>query len=148
MSKLTRALILAAMLAAMNLAGLTAVAQAQANDETPPASRRGENLRTRARPGGRPPAAGSESLTPPQRIAGADPADAALQPAAGPERLSVPNGTPAQVPAPVPPPNRTDSPAGSSLRSVDLRRPWRSSLGWPCWPPERASRRARLGHAT
>ena len=33
MSKLARALVLGAMLAAMNLAGMTAVAQAQANDE-------------------------------------------------------------------------------------------------------------------
>jgi hypothetical protein len=33
MSKLARTLVLGAMLAAMNLAGMTAVAQAQANDE-------------------------------------------------------------------------------------------------------------------
>ena len=35
MSKRTRALILAAMVAAMNLAGMTAVAHAQANDDSP-----------------------------------------------------------------------------------------------------------------
>src|SRR5262245_11751203 len=36
MSKLTRTLILAATVAALNLAGLTAVAHAQANDQDPP----------------------------------------------------------------------------------------------------------------
>jgi hypothetical protein len=36
MSKLARALILAATVAALNLAGMTAIARAQANDQDPP----------------------------------------------------------------------------------------------------------------
>jgi hypothetical protein len=53
MSKLARALVLGPMLAAMNLAGMTAVAQAQANDEgkdarRPPTERQvGESWRNR-----------------------------------------------------------------------------------------------------
>jgi hypothetical protein len=90
MSKLARVLVLGAMLAAMNLAGMTAVAQAQANDE-------GKNLR-------RPPTEGQAGetwrkrpVTSQQQTA----ADAALQRQLAREHSSIPSGTPAQVPTPV-----------------------------------------------
>jgi hypothetical protein len=51
--------------------------------------------------------------------------------------------------------NRTDSPAGSSPRSVGWLRPWRSSLDRSCWPPDAPAAEPgsgtqpdhRLGHA-
>jgi hypothetical protein len=91
MSKRTRTLILGATLAAMNLAGLTAVAHAQANNEAkdarrPPTERQvGEAWRH------------GQAATPEQTAA-----DAALQRQLARERFSIPNATPAQVPAPVP----------------------------------------------
>ena len=82
MSKLARTLVLGAMLAAMNLAGMTAVAQAQANDEgkdarPPTEGQVGESWRKRPvtlaaadRRGRRPPAAtGPGALLPLQRDA-------------------------------------------------------------------------------
>ena len=91
MSKRTRALILGATLAAMNLAGLTAVAHAQATNEgkdtrRPPTERQvGETWRH------------GQAATPEQTAA-----DAALQRQLARERHSIPSGTPAQVPAPAP----------------------------------------------
>jgi hypothetical protein len=89
MSKLTRTLIIGATLAAMHLAGMTAVAQALANDEPvrqPPTERQvGEAWRHR------------QAATPEQTAA-----DAALQRQLARERHSIPSRTPAQVPAPVP----------------------------------------------
>jgi hypothetical protein len=76
MSKRTRALILGATLAAMNLAGLTAVAHAQANHD----------------PDGKV-AAAQEQAT----------ADATLQRVLARERFSVPSSTPDQPTAPAPP---------------------------------------------
>jgi hypothetical protein len=94
MSKRTRALVLAATLAAMNLVGLTAVAHAQANHDPdgkvarrPPSERQvGEAWR-------------HGQVASPEQTA----ADAALQRQLARERFSIPSGTPAQVPAPVPP---------------------------------------------
>jgi hypothetical protein len=90
MSKLTRTLIIGATLAAMHLAGMTAVAQAQANDEPvrqPPTERQvGESWRHR------------QAASPEQTAA-----DAALQRQLARERFSIPNPTPAEAPAPVPP---------------------------------------------
>jgi hypothetical protein len=90
MPNLTRTLIIGATLAAMHLAGMTAVAQAQANDEPvpqPPTERQvGESWRHRQ--------AASQDQTA---------ADAALQRQLARERFAIPNGTPAQTPAPVPP---------------------------------------------
>ena len=91
MSKLTRTLIIGATLAAMHLAGMTAVAQAQATNEgkdarRPPTERQvGETWRH------------SQVASPEQAVA-----DAALQRQLARERHSIPNGTPAQVPAPAP----------------------------------------------
>jgi hypothetical protein len=90
MSKLTRTLIIGATLAAMHLAGMTAVAQAQANDEPvrqPPTERQvGESWRHRQ-------AASQDQAA----------ADATLQRVQARERFSIPNATPAEAPAPVPP---------------------------------------------
>jgi hypothetical protein len=89
MSKLTRALLLAATLAAMNLAGLTAVAHAQATNEAkddrqPPTERQvGEAWRH------------GQAATPEQAAA-----DTAHRRELAREHSSIPNATPAQVPAP------------------------------------------------
>ena len=93
MSKLTRALALTAMLAAMNLAGMTA-AQAQATDHPtrqdprrpPVESRVGEYRRDR-------PAASQEQST----------SDAALRRLLARERFSIPNGSPTQLTSPMRP---------------------------------------------
>jgi hypothetical protein len=93
MSKLTRVLVLAAALAAMNLAGLTAVAHAQANNDPdgkdarrPPNERQvGEAWRH-----GQVPA--------PEQTA----ADAALQRQMAREHHSIPSGTPPQMTTPAP----------------------------------------------
>ena len=121
MSKLTRTLIIGATLAAMHLAGMTAVAQAQANDEPvrqPPTERQvGESWRHR------------QAASPEQTAA-----DAALQRVQARERFSIPNATPAQAPAPVPS-NPAGSPAGSSPASVCWLPPWCWRAGWPSWLP-------------
>jgi hypothetical protein len=93
MSKLTRTLILGATLAAMHLVGMTAIAHA--NDQPagqqatlrPPTERQvGESWRHRQ--------AASQQQTA---------ADAALKRVQARERFSIPNLTPAEVPAPMPP---------------------------------------------
>jgi hypothetical protein len=94
MSKLTRALALTAMLAAMNLAGMTAAAQAQATDHPtrqdtrrpPIESRAGEYWRDR-------PAAPQEQST----------GDATLRRLLARERYSIPDGAPTQVTSPMRP---------------------------------------------
>jgi hypothetical protein len=94
MSKLTRALALAAMLAAMNLVGMTGAAQAQATDHPtsqdtrrpPIESRVGEHWRDR-------PAASQEQST----------GDATLRRLLARERYSIPNGAQTQVTSPMRP---------------------------------------------
>jgi hypothetical protein len=136
MSKRTRALILGATLAALNLAGLTAVASAQANDD--PDGKDARRLATerqaetwRKRP-----------LTSQQQAA----ADAALRRQLAREHLSIPSGTPAQVPAPVPP-----EPSGQSswlLASLGgLAAALALTGGLAVLAARRAGRRARVGHA-
>jgi hypothetical protein len=102
MSKLTRTLIVAATLTAMHLAGMTAVAQAQATDQPtgqqatrrPPTERQvGESWRHR------------QAVSQDQAAA-----DAALQRVLARERFAIPNATPDQVPVPAPTqPNRQPS---------------------------------------
>jgi hypothetical protein len=94
MSKLTRALALAAMLAAMHLVGMTAAAQAQATDHPtrqdtrrpPTETRVGEYWRDR-------PAASQEQST----------GDATLRRLLARERYSIPDGAPTQVTSPMRP---------------------------------------------
>jgi hypothetical protein len=137
MSKRTRALVLAATLAAMNLAGLTAVAHAQANDDPdgkvarrPPTERQvGEAWRH------------GQVATPEQTAA-----DAALQRQLARERFSIPNATPAQTTAPVP-----DEPSGQPgwlLASVGvLAAALALAGGLAVLAAKRAGRRARIRHA-
>jgi hypothetical protein len=106
MSKRRHALVLVAMVAAMNLAGLTAIAQAQPPDAVEQ-FRRGERASqddsTQAeaveefRRGER---ASQEQTT----------ADATVRRLLARERFSIPNGTPAQVPVPVQPPRSGGQP--------------------------------------
>jgi hypothetical protein len=91
MSKRTRALILGAILAAMHLAGMTAVAHAQADDQQatrrpPTQGQVGESWRHRQ--------AASQQQ-------GA--AEATRKRVEARERFSIPNTSPAEAPAPVPP---------------------------------------------
>jgi hypothetical protein len=110
MSKPTRALVLVAMVMAMNLAGLTAIAQAQPPDAVEQ-FRRGE----RASQEDNTPADAVERFRRGER-ASQEQTAAEDQTAAGAtvrrllarERSSIPSGTPAQVPAPVQP----DQPSG------------------------------------
>ena len=136
MSKLARALILAATLAAMNLAGMTAVAQGQANEEgknlrRPPTERQvGETWRKRP-------------VTSQQQTA----ADAALRRQLARERSSIPSGTPAQVPDPT----QDGEPNGQSGWLVASLAVLATALalsgGLAVLATRRASRRVRAGHA-
>jgi len=136
MSKRTRALVLAATLAAMNLAGLTAVAHAQANDDPdgkvarrPPTERQvGESWRH------------GQAATPEQTAA-----DAAPQRQLARERHSIPNATPAQVPAPVP-----DEPSGQPgrlLASLAVLAVALALAGGLAVLAAKRGRRARIRHA-
>jgi hypothetical protein len=135
MSNRTRALIVGATLAAMNLAGMTAVAQAQATNEAkdarrPPTERQvGEPWRH------------GQAATPEQTAA-----DAALQRQLARERFSIPNATPAQVPAPVP-----DEPSGTPgwlLTSLGvLAAALALAGGLAVLAAKRAGRRARIRSA-
>ncbi len=138
MSKLARVLVLGAMLAAMTLAGLTAVAQAQTNDD--PDGKDVRRLATegqvgetwRERPG-----------TSQQQTA----ADAALRRQLAQERSSIPSGTPAQVPDPT----QDGEPNGQSGWLVASLAVLATALalsgGLAVLATRRAGRRVRAGHA-
>jgi hypothetical protein len=138
MSKRARALILGATLAAMNLAGLTAVAHAQANHDPdgkdarrpPTEAQVGEAWRHRQVP------------SPRQTTA-----DAALRRQLARERFSIPNGTPAQAPTPT----QADEPNGQPgwlLASLGgLAAALALIAGLVVLAIRRAGRRARVGHA-
>ena len=133
MSKLTRTRIIGATLAAMHLAGMTAVAQAQANDEPvmqPPTERQvGESWRHR------------QAASPEQTAA-----DAALKRVQTRERFSIPSGTPAQAPAPVPAkPSR--QPGWLIVPLAVLVAALALAGGLAVLAATRTRRRARLGHA-
>jgi hypothetical protein len=136
MSKLARTLVLGAMLAAMNLAGMTAVAQAQANNEgkdarqPPTEGQVGETWRKRP-------------VTSSQQTA----ADAALQRQLARERFSIPNGTPAQVPAPTQSPEPSGQPGWLVASLAVLAAALAVSGGLAVMAARRASRRVRTGHA-
>jgi hypothetical protein len=137
MSKLTRVLVLGAALAAMNLTAMTAVAHAQASNDPdgkdarrPPTERQvGETWRHR-------------QVASPEQTA----ADAALQRQLARERHSIPSGTPAQVPAPVP-----DEPSGTPgwlLASLSVLTVVLALVGGlAVLAAKRAGRRARVRHA-
>jgi hypothetical protein len=134
MSKRTSALILAAMVAAMNLAAMTTVAHAQPPDQQatrrPPTERQvGESWR-------------HHQATAPQQSA----AEATRKRVQARERFSIPNTSPAEAPAPAPPKQR-----GPSDRLVV----WLGGLvaalalagGLGVHAARRTRRRARLEHA-
>ena len=137
MSKLTRALVLGAALAAMNLAGMTAVAHAQATNDPdgkvarrPPSERQvGEAWR-------------HGQVASPEQTA----ADAALQRQLARERFSIPNAIPAQVPAPVP--DEPNGQPGWLLASLGvLAAALALAGGLAVLAARRAGRRARIRHA-
>jgi hypothetical protein len=132
MSKLARTLVLGAMLAAMNLAGMTAVAHAQANDaRRPPTERQvGESWR-------QPQVASQEQTA----------ADAALRRQLARERFSIPSGTPAQVPAPTQSPEPSGQPGWLVASLAVLAAALVVSGGLAVMAAKRASRRVRAGHA-
>jgi hypothetical protein len=106
MSKLARTLILAAMVAAINLAGVTAIAHAQPPDGVEQL-RRGE----RASQDDSTPAEAVEEFRRSEHASQEETtADAALRRVLARERFSIPNGTPAQVPVPVQPPEPSGQP--------------------------------------
>ena len=134
MSKLTRTLIIGATLAAMHLAGMTAVAQAQANDEpvrqSPTEGQVGEAWRHR------------QAASQQQQTA----AEATLKRVQARERFSIPNATPAQSPAPAPPNLRGPSDrliawVGGLVAALAL------AGGLSVLAARRTRRRARLEHA-
>jgi hypothetical protein len=134
MSKLACALVLGAMLAAMNLAGMTAVAQAQVDDEgkdarPPTEGQVGESWRTRP-------------VTSQQQAA----ADAALRRQLARERFSIPSGTPAQVPAPMQADESSGQP-GWLVPSLAVLAAALVVSGGLAVMAKRASRRVRAGHA-
>jgi hypothetical protein len=135
MSKLARTLILGATLAAMNLAGLTAVAHAQATNEAkdarrPPTERQvGEPWR--------------HAQVPSQQQAAAD---TAHRRELAREHSSIPSATPAQVPAPA-----SAEPSGTPgwlLASLAVLAAALALVGGlALLAAKRAGRRARLRHA-
>jgi hypothetical protein len=134
MSKRTRALILGATLAAMHLAGITAIAHAQATDQQatrPPTERQvGESWRHR------------QAASQQQQSA----AEATRKRVEARERFSIPNPTPAEAPAPVPPkrsgqPGRLIAWLGGLVAAVVL------AGGLGALAARRTRRRARLEHA-
>jgi hypothetical protein len=139
MSKFARALILGAMLASMNLAGMTAVAQAQVTDQ-----------HTSKQDARRPPTEGQvgeswrhRQVASPQQT----PADAALGQVLAQEHSSIPSGTPAELPAPA----RPAEPSGQSgwlvLALSVLSAALALVAGLAVLAARRASRRLRAGQA-
>jgi hypothetical protein len=139
MLRRTRVLVLGATLAAMNLAGLTAVAHAQANDD--PDGKNARRLATERQVGE---SWGKRPVTSTEQTA----ADAALRRVLARERSSIPTGTPAQAPAPT----QADEPNGGQpgwlLASLGgLAAALALIAGLVVLAIRRAGRRARVGHA-
>ena len=167
MSKLTRTLIIAATLAAMHLAGMTAVAQAQATNEGKDAQRSpselqvGESWRHQVAPEGQTttdPAAQRalarqrywyyQSMLPARQQTAHEQtaADAALQRVQARERFAIPSQTPDQPTAPAPPePSAQPSWLVASLGGLAAALALAGGLA--VLVARRAGRRARVGRA-
>jgi hypothetical protein len=138
MSNRARALILGVTLAAMNLASMTAVAHAQANDDPdgkdarrpPTQAQVGEAWRHRQVPS-------PEQTT----------ADAALRRQPARERFSIPTGTPAQAPAPTQAGEPNGQPGWLLASLGGLAVALALIAGLVVLAIRRAGRRARVGHA-
>ena len=136
MSKLSRTLAVAATLAAIGLAGMTTVAHAQANDPTsgqgarqaPTQRQVGESWHHRK-------VASQEQAA----------ADAALARVLARERFSIPNQTPAHVPAP---PQPSGQPGWLLAALAALSAVLAVGAGLALVAARRANRRARVGPAT
>ena len=166
MSKLARALILGATLAAMNLAGLTAIAQAndqpagadaveqfrrgeRASQEQPTTGKAVEEFRRGERASQEQTTTGKavEAFRRGERASQEQTAaDAAVQRQLARERHSIPSATPSQVPAPVP-----DEPSGTPgwlLASLGvLVAALAFAGGMAVLAAKRAGRRTRIRHA-
>jgi hypothetical protein len=142
MSKLARTLILGATLAAMNLAGMTAIAQAQTSDD--PASKRHHGLGQlellaaddHAVASREQPTDAVQRFRRGERASQEQPtSDAATRAALAQEQSYSFYSSRWTPPTRRPPrcglPNRAGSPTGSSRRSVCWPRPWRCPAGWP-----------------
>jgi hypothetical protein len=137
MSKLTRALIIGATLAAMNLAGLTAVAHAQANHD--PDGKDARRLATERQAG---------ELRRHSQVASKDQAAAlaALQRVLAREHHSIPSATPAQPTAPVP--HEPSGQPGWLVASLGgIAAGLALAGGLAALAARRAGHRARVGHA-
>jgi hypothetical protein len=132
MSKLTRALILGATLAAMNLVGLTAVAHAQANHD--PDGKDARRLATE-RQAGEPRRHGQVASQ--EQTA----ADAALRRVLARERFSIPSATPEQPTEPSGQPNWLLASLGGFAAGLAL------AGGLAVFAARRAGRNARVGNA-
>jgi hypothetical protein len=137
MSNRIRTLIIAATLTAMHLAGMTAVAHAQATDD--PDGKDARRLATERRIGE--PWRHRQAASPDQAAA-----DAALQRVQARERFSIPNATPTQVPAPTPAepsgqPGRLIASLGVLVATLVL------AGGLAVLAAKRTRRGARLNHA-
>jgi len=128
MSKLTRTLVVAATLAAISLVAMTAVAHAQATQ-----GQVGEAWHQHP--------AGSQ-----QKTAQETAADATLGRVLAPERSTIPNATPARVPAPVP--TQSNQRPSWVLASFGVVAVLMLVVGLAVLAARRASRRARLGQPT
>ena len=120
MSKLTRTLILGATLAAMNLAAMTAVAQAQANDQParrpPTQGQVGESWHQRQLPAEQPNIASDALRRPPTE---SQVGDSRRHQTDGPAQPVEPGGLPSWL-----------------MASLGCWSPsWRWRVGWPCWLP-------------
>jgi hypothetical protein len=157
MSKLARALILAATLAALNLAGLTAVAQA--NDEDPTSQQElAENWNDYQQATRVPPAELnarrqadatqrqlSENWTYYYHATRMSPAELKAWMQAK-DRADTSTGTPAQVPAPVRPPEPAGQPGWLVVSLGGLAAALAVVAGLALVAARRANRRARVGH--
>jgi hypothetical protein len=135
MSKLTRTLIIGAALAAMHLAGMTAVAHAQANDPDGKDARRQATERQTAETDRERPVSAQQTA-----------AEATLRRVLARERFSIPSQTPDRPTAPAPPepsgqPNWLVASLGGFAAGLAL------ASGLALLAARRAGRRTRVGHA-
>jgi hypothetical protein len=161
MSKLARAIILAATVAALNLAGLTTVAHAQANDEDTPSQQEPAERWTYYDQATRVPPAElkarmqadarqrklSENWTYYYHATHMSPAELKAWTQAK-DRPATPTEPPAQVPAPVQPDQPNGQPAWLVISLGGLAAALALVAGLALLAARRANRRAQVGHAT
>jgi hypothetical protein len=152
MSKLTRALILGATLAAMNLAGMTAVAQPNDGD-TPTQREVSENWNTYNQSTRVPPAELTAQRELPDRWSYYNQATR-LSPAKlkawsqAKDRVDTPTAPPAQAPAPARPAEPSGEPGWLVVSLGILATAMAVVAGLAVLVARRATRTARLGHST